>query len=420
MQADRRPRLGPGRAPRADADRARRRLRRPLARGSPRSAASCSSRRSTGARPASSSSAEQDDDGGHLRREDRARRPPARSRHARPTSWRAAVRALTPHIGAFLELDGGDRLGRAARPAPVSGELEPGRDRSADGGRLLLGAGEGALRLDERPARRAGGRWTPAAYLRGHGRRRARGRERVPTPPRRVAFEVLRRVFEHGAWADRALPAARRALRRSRGASAPRRSASPTGRSSAGAPPITSSSSSPSARPGRLDPPVLAALRLGLYELLPLARRPTTPRSTRRSSSPRSAGAARAAGFVNAVLRRAARERGELLDSLQTTRPRQAAAVATRCPPGWPRCGGTSWAPERRRSLMAADNEPAERALRVNRCAPARRTVCERLAAAGVEAAAAERRAARSAPPESLVVDGPLTGALSQRSRPAS
>ncbi len=31
---------------------------------------------------------------------------------------------------------------------------------------------------------------------------------KAATPARRAAFEVLRRVFEHDAWADRAFPAA--------------------------------------------------------------------------------------------------------------------------------------------------------------------------------------------------------------------
>ena len=30
----------------------------------------------------------------------------------------------------------------------------------------------------------------------------------APTPARKVAYEVLRRVFEHGAWADRAFRSA--------------------------------------------------------------------------------------------------------------------------------------------------------------------------------------------------------------------
>jgi methionyl-tRNA formyltransferase len=74
------------------------------------------------------------------------------------------VRALTPHVGAFLETDNG-RLGvRRARPVDVgvkAGELR------AEWGALLLGTARGALRLDE--VQPAGGRQMAAdAYLRGH------------------------------------------------------------------------------------------------------------------------------------------------------------------------------------------------------------------------------------------------------------
>jgi len=82
----------------------------------------------------------------------------------------ATVRALTPHIGAYLVLEGGDRLGvRVARP--VTGEEAgagpgPGELR-ADGELLLLGTSDGALRLDE--VQPPGGRAMRAAdFLRGH------------------------------------------------------------------------------------------------------------------------------------------------------------------------------------------------------------------------------------------------------------
>ena len=75
------------------------------------------------------------------------------------------VRALTPHVGAYLETSGGERLGvRRARPVDVSvkaGELR------AEWGALLLGCGQGALRLEV--VQPAGGRPMAAdAYLRGH------------------------------------------------------------------------------------------------------------------------------------------------------------------------------------------------------------------------------------------------------------
>ena len=75
------------------------------------------------------------------------------------------MRALNPHIGCYLELDGGERLGvRAARAEP-NGELEPGR--LAGNGGLLVGCAEGTLSLEV--VQPAGRRPMPVeAYLRGH------------------------------------------------------------------------------------------------------------------------------------------------------------------------------------------------------------------------------------------------------------
>jgi methionyl-tRNA formyltransferase len=78
----------------------------------------------------------------------------------------AKVRGLTPHVGAYLELDGDGRLGvRSAHPEP--GELEVGALR-AEGDELRLGCGEGVLRLDV--VQPPGGRPMSAAdFLHGHG-----------------------------------------------------------------------------------------------------------------------------------------------------------------------------------------------------------------------------------------------------------
>ena len=80
------------------------------------------------------------------------------------------VRALTPHIGAYVELPGGDRLGvLRARVAEADAEdrIAPGAVVTRDG-RLLLGCAGGALELLE--VKPAGGRAMDAsAYVRGHG-----------------------------------------------------------------------------------------------------------------------------------------------------------------------------------------------------------------------------------------------------------
>jgi methionyl-tRNA formyltransferase len=84
----------------------------------------------------------------------------------RPAAELAAkVRALTPHVGAYLELPDGERLG-VRRAAPAPDRLEPGRLEEREGA-LLLGSGDGSLRLEV--VQSPGGKPMPAdAYLRGH------------------------------------------------------------------------------------------------------------------------------------------------------------------------------------------------------------------------------------------------------------
>jgi methionyl-tRNA formyltransferase len=78
------------------------------------------------------------------------------------------IRALTPHVGAFLELDGGERLGiRRAALSQQGPEGAPGSLRALDG-RLVLATASGGLELVE--VQPPGGRPMPAAdYLRGRG-----------------------------------------------------------------------------------------------------------------------------------------------------------------------------------------------------------------------------------------------------------
>lgn len=81
------------------------------------------------------------------------------------TELARTVRALTPHVGAYLEAGEGNRLGvRRARAVDVGvrqGEMK------AEWGALLLGCGRGALRLEV--VQPPGGKPMAAdAYLRGH------------------------------------------------------------------------------------------------------------------------------------------------------------------------------------------------------------------------------------------------------------
>ncbi len=85
---------------------------------------------------------------------------------SRPASELAAiVRALTPHVGAYLETAEGERLGvRRARAVDVS--VRTGALKS-EWGALLVGCCRGALRLDV--VQPPGGKPMPVdAYLRGH------------------------------------------------------------------------------------------------------------------------------------------------------------------------------------------------------------------------------------------------------------
>jgi methionyl-tRNA formyltransferase len=75
------------------------------------------------------------------------------------------IRALTPHVGSYLQLDDGQRLGiRAARTHP--GGPSPG-EIQADGRQLLLGTGDGALSLEvvQPPGKKP---MDAAEFLRGH------------------------------------------------------------------------------------------------------------------------------------------------------------------------------------------------------------------------------------------------------------
>ncbi len=81
------------------------------------------------------------------------------------TELAATVRALTPHIGAYLETAAGERLGvRQARAVDVS--VSTGAVKS-EWGALLVGCCRGALRLEM--VQPPGGKPMPVdAYLRGH------------------------------------------------------------------------------------------------------------------------------------------------------------------------------------------------------------------------------------------------------------
>jgi 16S rRNA (cytosine967-C5)-methyltransferase len=154
-----------------------------------------------------------------------------------------------------------------------------------------------------------------------------------------------------------------------------------------------------------LDPPVLAALRLGLYELLFSDGTPDHAAVDQAVELVKGAGAAHASGLVNAVLRRAAREREKLVAALlaDDSTP-EAAAVAHSAPLWLAQMWWRELGAESARSLLAACNEPAEVGMRV---APgvAREAVLAKLRGAGVEAAAADGGWPLDTP-EMIVIEG--------------
>ncbi len=155
-----------------------------------------------------------------------------------------------------------------------------------------------------------------------------------------------------------------------------------------------------------LDPPVLAALRLGLYELLFADATPDHAAVDQAVELVKGAGAAHASGLVNAVLRRAARERGQLTKELLDDDSTPAAAAVADSAPQWL---AEMWWRElgeaAARSTLAACNERVEVAMRVNPLRGDREEILARLRDGGVEARLPEASWPLAAP-EMLAIEG--------------
>ncbi len=204
---------------------------------------------------------------GDLRREDRARRPPARPLPSCREPEQDS-RALAAHRGARRAArTAGHDLARAARGRGARAGGRAARGRQADGLRRL-------------PAR-------PALM--------------EVAPARKAAYDVLRRVAEEGAYADRALRSASeglddrdRALARQLAFGSVQRLRT-----------LDHAIETLGKRPVRkLDPPVLAALRLGAYQLGYLGGVPQYAAVNESVELVRRANLERAVPFTNAVLRR--------------------------------------------------------------------------------------------------------------------
>jgi 16S rRNA (cytosine967-C5)-methyltransferase len=205
---------------------------------------------------------------------------------------------------------------------------------------------------------------------------------------------VLRRVFEQGAYADRAFRAESteldqrdRALAMSLAYGAVQRKAT-----------LDYVAGELSARaPEKLDPPVLAALRLGLFQLLFLdgvADHAAVYESVELVKRTRRGGAS----LVNAVLRRAAREGAGLLAALDDRTP-EGAALRHSVPAWIAEMWFDELGADDALALLERINEPAESALRVN-------TLVTNVA--GVAAALPVHTHPATAIPEGLVLEGPF------------
>jgi 16S rRNA (cytosine967-C5)-methyltransferase len=183
------------------------------------------------------------------------------------------------------------------------------------------------------------------------------------SPARAVAFRVLRRVFEDGAYADRALRSASSALddrdralaRRLAFGAVQRRRTLDHAIGTLGRRPVR-----------KLDPPVAAALRLGAYQLAFMDGIPRYAAVNESVELVRRAGLERAVSFANAVLRRLADGARALCEALPETTAHEAALRHSY--PDW--IADTWWAElgaEEARALMAVQNEEPETAVRLVR-----------------------------------------------------
>jgi len=254
-------------------------------------------------------------------------------------------------------------------------------------------------------------------------------RSNTIAPARRCAYTVLRRVFERGAYADEALQAEARELDARDRALAMRLAYGAVQRRGTLDHLIERLAERP---PGRLDPPVLAALRLGLYELLYMGGSPDYAVVADAVELAKARGSS-GHGLVNAVLRRATREGSALLGALDDDTPEHAAIKHSH--PEWiARLWWQELGPEGARALMAYDNQPSEVAVRANTLVTDAETLAAGLLAggpgAGADAPAAQSVASHRDPdiPEALVLDGPFdahgsplwqTGAFLPQSRAA-
>jgi 16S rRNA (cytosine967-C5)-methyltransferase len=182
------------------------------------------------------------------------------------------------------------------------------------------------------------------------------------SPARRVAFRVLRRVFEQDAFADQALHAEADGLD-GRDRAFARQLAFGTVQRRRALDHVIDRL----AKGKKLDPPIRAALRLGIFQLLFLDG---VPPHAAVAESVELVKRSRGSGLVNAVLRRASSEGEELLAAAPE-------AVRESYPDWLAELWAGAYGAETASKLMRRLNEPSELALRANRL----KTTPEELAA---------------------------------------
>ncbi|MET0558790.1 MAG: transcription antitermination factor NusB [Solirubrobacterales bacterium] len=202
-------------------------------------------------------------------------------------------------------------------------------------------------------------------------------------PARALAFETLRETFERDAFTERAFRAGAERL------GLAGRERAQAQRLAYGAVQRRGTSDAAIERLAErslrlLDPPVLAALRLGLYELLFADGTPDHAAVDQAVELVKGAGAGHASGLVNAVLRRAARERESLTVKLLGDDSTPAAAAVAHSAPLWlVEMWWRELGPETARPLLAACNQPAQVGLRAD---GARGAALAKLAEGGIDA----------------------------------
>jgi 16S rRNA (cytosine967-C5)-methyltransferase len=178
----------------------------------------------------------------------------------------------------------------------------------------------------------------------------------VPNP-RRDAFRILRRVEEAGAFASNLLEARSSGLRDPRDVALLTELVLGVLRRRA---PLDHAIAAAASRPAHdLDVPVLTAIRVGAYSLLFLERVPDFAAVDTAVELVKESGHPKAAGFVNGVLRRIARERSTLLPPPPAAGDVEALALYRSHPSWWTRRLVSRFGWDRADALLAANNAPA-------------------------------------------------------------